>query len=275
MVVVELSWCCCEDEKDRKSVKEGNHVIFHGSRPDRNSLENLLQALAAQCKGSILRKLQFNMPGVTGDPGSTIKRKRTSSDKRPSKRARSESSEEDVQAQILLLENEIFETKKNYNNVAKLIKILRDEDEEADNSVVAAISLCRVFVRLMASGDMVRKPGSSEKDVVVIKWLKERYSEYKSSLLLLLGEEGLESTALTLCMRLLKSEGEHLRNGQDYNFPIDFLTEIIRVLLDPNSAEAIRTEFGGKYVEEYDDIRYYTFKASKSVLLFLLLFFVF
>ena len=206
------------------------------------------------------------MPGVTGDAASSSKRKRTSSDRRPSKRTRSESSEEDVQAQILLLENEIFEAKKNYNNIAKLIKILRDDNEDADSSVVAAISLCRVFVRLMAAGDMVRMQGSSEKEVVVIKWLKERYREYKSSLLLLLDKEGLESTTLTLCMRLLKSEGMHLLNGQEYNFPASFLTEIVQVLVGTDSGEAVRAEFGGKYVEEYDDVRYYTFKAVKSVL---------
>lgn len=206
---------------------------------------------------------QGKMPGVTGDMESSGKRKRMSSVKRPSKRARSESSEDDVQAQILLLESEIFEAKKNYNNVSKVIKILRDENEDPENSAVAAISLCRVFVRLMASGDMARKQTSTEKDIIVIKWLKERYSEYKSSLLLLLDEEGLESTALTLCMRLLKTEGEHLLNGQEYNFPASFLAQIVQVILSPDSSEAIRAEFGAKYVEEYDDIRFYTFKAVK------------
>jgi U3 small nucleolar RNA-associated protein 19 len=210
------------------------------------------------------------MLGVTVDTGSLNKRKRISSTEKPSKRARSESSEEDAQAQILLLENETFESKKNYNNIAKLIKILRDDNEDADNSVVAAISLCRVFVRLMTSGEMAKKQGSTEKEAVVVKWLKERYSEYKISLLLFLGEEGVDATALTLCMRLLKTEGEHLRNTQDYNFPTSFLTEIIQVLLQPDGGEAVRAEFGNKYVEEYDDIRFYTFKSIKSVLLLIL-----
>ena len=205
------------------------------------------------------------MPGITGDSGSSSKRKRISSDKRPSKRARSESSEDekDAQAQIFLLENETFETKKNYNNIAKLIKILRDDNEDPDISVVAAISLCRVFVRLMASGDLARKQGGTEKDAVVVKWLKERYSEYKAALLILLSEEGVESTALTLCMRLLRTEGEHLLNGQDYNFPTIFLKEIVQVLLQPETGSTVRTEFGEKYVEEYDDVRFYTFKAIK------------
>jgi U3 small nucleolar RNA-associated protein 19 len=210
------------------------------------------------------------MPGLIGDSSSSSntssKRKRPASDQKPAKRARSESSEEDVQAQILLLENEIFESKKNYNNIGKLIKLFQHEDEDVDNSMLAAISLCRVFARLMSSGDMAKKSGSTEKDIVVIQWLRKRYSEYKSSLLLLFREEGVESTALTLCMRLLKAEGQYLRNGHDYHFPASFLTEIIQALLGLDGGEAVRKEFSAKYVEEYDDVRFYTFKSIRLVL---------
>lgn len=205
------------------------------------------------------------MPGPVGDSTRPAKRKRVSSEKTPSKRARSESSDEDPQAQILLLENEIFESKKNYNNVAKLIKILGADTEDLDEPLVAAISLCRVFMRFMASGELEKKTGSTDKDVVVIKWLRERYSEYKTALLDLLADEGIGNTALELCMRLLKIEGEHLRNGQDYNFPATFLAQIVQVLLDPGTDESARKEFSEKFVEEYDDIRFYTFDAIELV----------
>ena len=205
------------------------------------------------------------MPGIVGHTGNLAKRKRVSLEKRPAKRARSESSEENGQEQILLLENEIFESKKNYNNIATLIRILRTDGEDGDTTLVAAISLCRVFTRFMVAGDLVKKPGSTEKDIVVLKWLKERYSEYKSVLMVLLGEEGAASTTLTLCMRLLKTEGQHLLNGQEYNFPDVFLTEVVQALLKPESDENVRKEFSEKYVEEYDDIRFYTLEAIRSV----------
>lgn len=188
------------------------------------------------------------------------KRKSSAVDKRPAKRARSESSDEDDRAQILLLENEIFESKKNYNNIATLIKILGDDGEEVDNSVVAAISLWRVFTRLMVSGEMSKKQGASEKDTVVLKWLRERYMEYKTGLLELLGEEGIAPTSFTLCMRLLKTEGQHLRAGQD-NFPSAFLMDMIRVMLREDGEESVRKDFSTKFVEEYDDIRFYTLEA--------------
>ena len=208
-------------------------------------------------------QLKFIMPGTVREPGRSTKRKRVSVPARPSKRPRSESvsTDQDDQSQVLLLENEIFESKKNYNNVATLIAILKDEDEDPEKSVVAAISLCRVFTRLMICGDMSKGKETSEKDGVVIRWLKERYSEYKSALLVLLGEDGINTTVLTLCLRLLKSEGQHLQNGQDYNFPASFLTDIVQVLLDPESDGSARKEFSEAYAEENDDIRFYTFEA--------------
>jgi U3 small nucleolar RNA-associated protein 19 len=201
------------------------------------------------------------MPGIVGDLSRSTKRKRASSDKQHSKRIRSESSEEDVQDEILLLENEIFESRKNYNNIAKLIKILRDASKVTDESVVAAISLCRVFMRFMISGKLEKKKESTEKDAVILKWLRERYFEYKTALLALLEVEEIGNTALEICMKLLKMEGEHLRNGQDYIFPTGFLNEIVQVLLKPETDEDARKEFSEKYVEENDDIRFYTFEA--------------
>ena len=201
------------------------------------------------------------MPGTVGDSSRPTKRKRAPSGKQPSKRIRSESSEENVQDEILLLENEIFESRKNYNNIAKLIKILRDDRKVTDESVVAAISLCRVFMRFMISGELEKKKGSTERDAVILKWLRERYSEYKTALLALMEAEEIGNTALEICMKLLKTEGEHLRNGQDYVFPTGFLTEIVQVLLKPETDEDARKEFSEKYVEENDDIRFYTFEA--------------
>ncbi len=201
------------------------------------------------------------MPSTIDDSGKSAKRKRKTSETKPLKRARSESSEEDAQAQILLLETEIFESKKNYNNITVLIKLLRDDDGDADNSIIAAISLCRVFTRLLVSGEMTKTESTTEKAAVVSKWLRERYSEYKTTILALLGEEGISSTILTLCMRLLKTEGQHLHNSKEYIFPTGSLTDIIRVLLKPGSDESTRKEFSEKYVEENDDVRFYTLEA--------------
>src|SRR5277367_3303068 len=178
------------------------------------------------------------MPGRVEGLGGAVKRKRVESRDKLSKRSRSESSEEDVQARILLLETQIFESKKNYNNISTLIKLSRNEDEDPDVSLVVSITLCRVFSRLMASGDFIKAQSTTEKESVVALWLRERYSEYKVVLLQLLNREASGSTALTLCMRMLKSEGTDLRNGQEYSFPNTFLRDILRNLLGPDCGDA-------------------------------------
>jgi U3 small nucleolar RNA-associated protein 19 len=203
----------------------------------------------------------IDMPGVVKGAEGAGKRKRSELKHKPIKRARSESSEEDVQARILLLENQIFESKKNYNNISTLIKLVRAEGEESDVSIVASIALCRIFTRLLATGELAKPQAGTEKDSVVSLWLRERYSEYKTALVRLLGQKDSGSTVLTLCMRMLKSEGSHLKNGQDYSFPVLFLNEILKKLVAPNTTESVRDEFSQKYLEEYDDIRFYTFGA--------------
>src|ERR1700730_18771045 len=113
------------------------------------------------------------MPGRVEGSGGAEKRKRVESNHKPSKRARSESSDADAQARILLLETQIFESKKNYNNISTLIKLARNEDDDPDLGLVASIALCRIFCRLLASGDFYKSQSSTEKESVVALWLRE------------------------------------------------------------------------------------------------------
>ena len=209
---------------------------------------------------------QFKMPGAIKSSAGAAKRKRTGTEKKSVKRAKAiESSEEeeehDVQAQILELEAKILESKKHYNNIPKLLKLFDTED-----AILAAVALTRVFSRLFASGDLTNKPGNSEKENVVVAWLKERYQEYKKGLYELLESPEAAEPIFALCMRMLKNEGTHQKNGQDYNFPIRFLTDLVRALLGLEEGDELRQEFAEKYVEEYDDIRYYTFEAIAKIL---------
>ena len=205
------------------------------------------------------------MPGVIKkSTAAGAKRKRSDAPKKSVKRAKAESSdeeEEDVQAKILELESKILESKKHYNNIPKLLKLFETED-----AIIAAVALCRVFSRLIASGELTKKAGASEKEDLVVTWLRERYFEYKNGLYELLESPDAAPTIFALCMRMLKNEGTHLKNGQDYNFPIRFLTDLVRTLLRLQDGDELRQEFSEKYVEEYDDIRYYTFETIGKIL---------
>lgn len=205
--------------------------------------------------------------------GDGLKRKRVPMKEKSKKRAKSESESEseaesdesnDPQAEILLLENEILESKKHYNNITKLIQIAGTQEDEPEAATLACVALCRVFVRLLSAGAFAFRPGQAEKEKVVVQWLRERYLEYKGVLASLLEEEDLASTALTLAMRCLKAEAQHFTEKEEYTFPHAFIEQIVRALLASDSDD-VRVEFIEKYLTEYDDIRFFTLKAVKYV----------
>lgn len=203
-----------------------------------------------------------------------------------------------VQDRVLLLENQILESKKHYNNIVELLQIAKkdapaeeeddeESDEEDDNrspQLASAVALCRVFMRLLAAGGLNFTPGMSEKESTVVRWLKDRLAEYEAVLLeLVAGKSGGDAaaTALTLAMRLLQAEGQAQRKkaaagtGSDdaaYEFPQALLTSIVRSLLQAGArlaqeeAEGLADEFVEKFAGEMVDVRFYTFKAVSTVL---------
>ncbi|EFY85141.1 ribosome biogenesis protein Noc4, putative [Metarhizium acridum CQMa 102] len=189
------------------------------------------------------------------------KRKRASASEKPAKRRRSLSEESgDPNAKILLMEQGILESKKNYNDITVLLSTARENENGEPESMLAAVALCRVFVRLLAQGSLTSKKSLSEKDSVVVGWLKDQFSQYKILLMSLLSQEELAVTALTLSMRLLKAEGEFLNDNEDYSFPTAFIENIVKaVLLSGN--EDVRQAYIEDFAEQYDDIRYFTFKS--------------
>ncbi|KAK8050647.1 hypothetical protein PG994_012377 [Apiospora phragmitis] len=204
------------------------------------------------------------MPSKTADV--PLKRKRSKGVEKPKKRARSESGsdeEDNAQAEILLLENGILESKKNYNNITRLLDLSRQK-KDGESSLIATVALCRVFLRLLAQGTMTKKADQSEKETIVIQWLKDRLVDYEGILLDALAEEDTESTALTLAMRVLKAEGQYRDNKDEYSFPEPFLKDIVHAIIF-NGSEDLRQEFCEKHLGEYCDVRYYAFKAMNDV----------
>lgn len=216
----------------------------------------------------------------------TLKRRRpvSESNHTPKKRSRSESSHDheddnDPQADILSLENGILESKKNYNDITTLMNIARQLDEHEDvdevevenkkeeEALFAVVALCRVFIRLLAAGALLRTKHMADKDIVVVHWLRERLVEYHQVLLLLFSCDGLAMTALTLSMRLLKAEGQHTQSDKiEYNFPKLFLKELVAALCQTDVDQAVRREFVDKFVVEFEDVRFYTFKAVNDII---------
>lgn len=68
-------------------------------------------------------------------------------------------------------------------------------------------------------------------------------------------------TALVLLMRLVKDEGSVKGDRDEYTFPHDTFTKIVKTLAHAEEGQEIREEFVKKYMDQYDDIRYYAFST--------------
>ncbi|KNG44167.1 nucleolar complex protein 4 [Stemphylium lycopersici] len=173
---------------------------------------------------------------------------------------------EHVQSEIVQLEAQILESRKHYNNIATLLQRAKQADAQDEGPILAAVALCRVFSRLLVTGDMAKSKGMSEAEGVVVSWLKERYRELCNVLLDdFLGSEHppKQSVALTLVMRLVKEEAKSQKDYKIKNGPLPRLvTLLLRLPLD----DLNRDEFAEKYLKQYDDIRYQTFQTIKNTL---------
>ena len=211
------------------------------------------------------------MPGTKSASMSGVKRKRDPSTKergetKSKSRRKSPSDDgegEDIQSEIVQLEAQILESRKHYNNIATLLQRARQSDAEDEAPILAAVALCRVFSRLLVTGDMVKSKGMSEAELVIVSWLKERYRELCNVLLddfLRSEHPPKQSVALTLVMRLVKEEAKSQKDYKIKNGPLPRLVDILlRLPLD----DLNREEFAEKYLKQFDDIRYQTFQTIK------------
>lgn len=94
----------------------------------------------------------------------------------------------DAMAEILELEDQISQSRKYYNNIATLISMLNAEEPGQQPNLLAAVSLCRVFSRLIAGGNLTDSNRAAENEKIIVAWLKERYQEYQRALLAILRE---------------------------------------------------------------------------------------
>lgn len=209
----------------------------------------------------------MKLPSMAG-----VKRKRESNKperKIPKEKMRRKAStsddDDDPQSQILRLETQILESRRHFNNIAVLLQKAKSRDPKDEAAVLSAVALCRVFARLLAAGDMKTKKGGAvaESELVIARWLKERYREYEELLVhtyLKSDDAAKQSIGLTLLMRLVKEESN---TEMEYNWKHGPLPRLVETLLDLPEQHTILEEFGEKYLKTYDDLRFATFSTIR------------
>ncbi|KAL9586289.1 MAG: hypothetical protein Q9212_001007 [Teloschistes hypoglaucus] len=216
------------------------------------------------------------MPAAVAEPTSERRRKRKAveADQSTAPKPKLRKTEKDgprsagIEEEILLLESQILESRKHYNSIVTLLRHVQVGNGQNQASITAAVALCRVFCRLIALGSLSKSEEAPRSEITIVQWLRGQLEAYKKLLLSLLSMADLvvSSTALILLMRLLKSETESLNQASDDNWRNGTLRSVVSRLIAADTADAIREEFADKYLQPFDDVRYFTFACLTDIL---------
>ncbi|KAJ5622473.1 hypothetical protein N7528_005705 [Penicillium herquei] len=198
---------------------------------------------------------------MPGPVESSKKRKSSKTAGAPSKRrAVAEDDFAETLSTIEKLENEIAESRKHYNNIATLISMLNVQTSAKNPELAVAVSLCRVFSRLMAAGNFAESSRAAENEKIVTAWLKERCLEYQRALLSIIREADTTSqiTALTLSMRIIKERITHIPGAENAVWSTNFKA-IVEAVIEAQDNQDLQSEFVNKFMKEFEDVRYHAF----------------
>ena len=168
---------------------------------------------------------------------------------------------------IALLEQQITESRKYYNGIPTLLGFARRHEKTLGKHHSAALALCRIFCRLMATGSMTRVKPTIEENKIVVRWLRERYQDYQNILLDILATNNYrrQSSALTLLMQLVKEEIIHLDTKEASGWENGLFKVVVEQIVFNDSCDHLRTDFVRMFAGVYDDIRIYTYKVLSWV----------
>ncbi|KAL4786641.1 CBF/Mak21 family-domain-containing protein [Aspergillus varians] len=203
------------------------------------------------------------MPTATDKSVISKKRKSTRESGVPSSKRRvvAENASAEPMARVQQLEDQISESRKHYNNIATLISMLSDDASGPNPNLSVAVSLCRVFSRLIAGGNLTEPDRAAENEKIVVAWLRERCREYQRLLESIMRESDASSqiTALTLAMRLLNERATHIPGDDTQAWISGIFRNIFEAVIEARDGQALRSEFLEKFLKPYEDVTYYTF----------------
>jgi U3 small nucleolar RNA-associated protein 19 len=84
---------------------------------------------------------------------------------------------------IGLLEAQIKESPKHYNNIPILLNAVKSQAEKPKLAQAATLSLCRIFCQMISLQQMSKDAVVDKNRAVLAEWLRERYHEYVDLLL--------------------------------------------------------------------------------------------
>lgn len=149
---------------------------------------------------------------------------------------------------------------KYYTNVEKLLQMIDLDDANAKENLVTAVTLCKVFSRLIASGHLDQGEDGSQQKRDLSEFCMRQYNNYKTTVVKLLrfasSSQGLPF--LHLCWKIFEQDVEVWKSSVwESNSLFSSLLSALAEIPDSNE---IRKTFVGEYMSQCHDCCYYSLK---------------
>lgn len=197
---------------------------------------------------------------VMSRAGSAIKRKRPAVlPEHGARKRRALQNAEGALPNIEQLEKRIAEDAlKSHKDIEKLITMINPDNLNAKTNLKAAVSLCKVFSRLAASGSLSKNDRGTQQNQEMTARFTQQYGIYRRALLDLLRSTSSSQrlSIVHLCWRVLEVDAELLGNSvwvSDSKFR-PLLSAVIEL---PGGAD-IREAYVGEYMNQCHDCCYYS-----------------
>ena len=152
-----------------------------------------------------------------------------------------------------------------YGQISELQEQLRTVAVFDGANPSAAASLCRLFSRLIALGNLDNVTVASENEKLASRWLNERYEEYTTWLLDRLRSPGYtgDDLSLDLVMQLVKEEcSSCLPQGQSRRTR-GLFKNFLKLVLSVGVEDRVMEHFIKAYFLPFDDLKFFTLKVLK------------
>jgi U3 small nucleolar RNA-associated protein 19 len=201
-------------------------------------------------------------------PGSGPKRKRDDvRSQSESRKRRAIQNSDSASHDLEQLEKSVAEDpSKNRKDVQTLLRMFDFATPDAKINLKVGVALCKVFTRLVASGNLMKDGHrGSKQNQELSDWYAREYGEYRRTLVKLLRSASASQRLpnLHLCWRVLEQDAELLDNSVWVSDSIfePLLSAIIEI---PDGAD-VRNTYVGEYVNPCHDCCYHSLEFFSYV----------
>ena len=149
--------------------------------------------------------------------------------------------------------------------VEHLIRILDSSHPNTRSNLKIGVSLCRIFSRFIASGNLMKSEDRRKHHPVQHDWYLQRYSNYRTSLVKLLrfASQSQRLPILHLCWKVLEQDGELLDNSIWISDSI--FKPLLSAIVDTSDGADIRETFVREYMNQCHDCCYHSLEFFSYV----------